>query len=140
MALVGGWLTASSLAATDARLQGVFEIIGQSEGKTVRRDFAFSPLCATGPCRKVALRREGPRGKHFRSTLKRTGTGRYKGKEPRQRIGRCKDGGKLLQSAKHRVKITRARNGRATAIRGRVRFKLSGCDRDAFTARYFGIR
>jgi hypothetical protein len=139
--LVGLLMVPVADSASEARLDGKFSIVGFSDGKTKRRDFTFTPLCGRGVCRKVALRREGPHQQHFRSTLKHTKRrGMYKGREHKQVVGHCGSGEKVYQVAKHRLFVVRAEKGRATAIRGRIKFIISGCERDVVKAFYFGER
>ncbi len=81
----------SPLRAT-ARLEGPFQLIGritaarhvlgERVGQTVVRTWTFTPRCAAGPCRTVALARQRTTGTdrlvlHLTATNRYTGTGRF---------------------------------------------------------------
>ena len=134
-----------AVAAPDGRLAGDYRITGKitkssdgSRGEVRSRIWRFRPLCNHGPCRRVLLVRHGPRGSAFRSFLKRKRAGVWRGVE-RKRIP-CAGRGRAKQKATIRLRITRkARDGRALAFRGRVKF-VHPCPDGRFVekARVFG--
>ena len=131
-------LPASASAATDAYLDGPFRVVSQETGDA--REYKFRALCVSGPCRGVALRREGPYNTKFNSVLHRKRAGVYRGKERSGVIGFCDNGEKVKQTVKHTVVIQRAENGRATAIRGRSKYNIYGCMEERARVRWFGER
>ena len=126
-------------AATDAHLSGPFRIVSEQSGDA--REYIFRALCPKPqPCEKVALRREGPYGSHFNSTLHRRSAGVYKGRERSGTVKECSGGGEAKQKVRHTITIQRAENGRATVIRGRSRYKMYGCVEEKTTVRFYGER
>ena len=70
------------------------------------------------------MRREGPLDFHFRSVLRRVGSGKYKGTEKSGRLI-CTTGGSGTQRIKFKFRIVDANDGKATAIQGRAKLKMN---------------
>jgi hypothetical protein len=137
--------TAALLAATAAtagggpRLSGKFRVVGTIGGNdlsipagTKTNDvFAFKAACGSGACATVKLDRDGGNHKHYKSTLHRTAAGVYAGTEGPEPYD-CPGTDAARFTARHTIKVTKARSGKATAIGGSTKIKITGCSVGTF--------
>ena len=122
-------------AGAGPQLKGSFDVTGTVKdsdyGPAVppgtKTTDAYSFKCASGSCAKVKLNRDAG-GRHFKSTLHKTGSGRYKGTEgpePYTCVDPLGDPGQF--TATHTIKVTKAANGHATKFSGQIKVVITGC-------------
>jgi hypothetical protein len=147
IALAVSTSTLAAGAAIEARLTGDFKVTGKitdsndgTQGDVRTRTYEFMPLCPTGPCQKVVLRREGPHGSHFKSTLRLVQPGKYRGTEDSGRIP-CGGGDRGTQTVHLAFSILAEELGEATAIEGRAKFDIRCAGEHTFQkAKIYGER
>ena len=136
--LLGLTAIASAAPKEPAQIDGDYEMTGRiyasndgTRGEVRSRSFRFTPLCSHASCRKVELTRDGPGGQVYRSILRRTKGGRFRGTE---RAGGISCPGPELgrQSADFVFWITRSEAGLATALRGKAYFRTKCPGEDPF--------
>jgi len=122
-------------AASGPRLNGSFKVtatilsndIGIPPGSVTSDVYVFKSACRKGSCAKVGLTRESG-GRDVKSTLHRTAPGVYKGNEgPEPYVCVNPIGTKGEFTGEHKIKVTKARKGRATKISGKTVIHISGC-------------
>jgi hypothetical protein len=130
-------LAAISMAADDARLDGVFKVTGTvkstdinglNPGDKSHDTYTFKPTCAHGPCDKIKLTRDSG-GRNVKSTLKEKKPGVYKGTEGPVNytcVSPLGDPGHF--SGVNKIVITDSHHGKATAISGTSKITFTGCD------------
>jgi len=135
VALLAVAMVGTGQAGSGPRLSGTFSVTGSVEGNdigipagTVTTDvYTFKPTCGSGGCAKVALTRKSG-GRNFKSTLKKTAPGVYKGTEGPAAYTCVKPIGTPGQfTADHKIKVTKSANGRATKISGDIKVHITGC-------------
>lgn len=127
------------MAGAGPRLHGSFNTVGTIKGNDLgvpagtKTDdvFKFTSRCKAGACAKIKLDRDGGDNSHYKSTLRKTRPGVYKGTEGPEPYT-CLDNDEATFTAKHTIKVTRARNGKATAIGGTTNIKIAGCSAGTF--------
>lgn len=124
------WIAVGAGAATDARVAGSFDVTakilkGDGAGTKVHRSYRFEPLCKSGVCNKVKLYREASTGAIIKSILARKARGVYKGKKS-TRFVCSKSSTKATTTETHRMKVVRAKNGRAVKLTGRSTYRSKG--------------
>jgi hypothetical protein len=128
---------AASPAGSGPRLNGTFQVtgsvvdndIGIPAGSEINDVFVFKSSCGgTGGCAKVALTRKSG-GRNVKSTLTRKAPGVYKGTEgpePYVCVDPIGTAGKF--TGDDTVTITKAKNGIAKKISGKLVSHLAGCE------------
>jgi hypothetical protein len=128
------------LAAGGPRLAGTFNVVGTihandfpgpiPDGTTTKDVFKFTG-CRRGGCAKVKLDRDGGDHSHYKSTLKKVRRGVYKGTEGPYGY-KCGNSHASTFTAVHTVKVTKSKDGKATAISGSSKVKIANCDVASF--------
>jgi hypothetical protein len=122
-------------AAGGPRLSGSFNVtmtiggndIGIPPGTVGTDVYTFKSTCGAGACSKVTLTRKSG-GRNFKSTLKKTALGLYKGTEGPFAYTCVKPLGAPGQfTADHKVKVTKSENGLAKKISGEIKIHITGC-------------
>jgi hypothetical protein len=126
------------MAAGGPRLAGTFDVVGTihendfnpgpiPDGTTTKDVFKFTASCkAPRACGKIKLDRDGGDHSHYKSTLTKTAAGVYKGTEGPFPY-KCGNTPNATFTAKHVVKVTRARNRRAKRIGGTSKVTITNC-------------
>ena len=122
------------LAGPGPRLHGTFKTVatikgndfGIAEGTKTNDVFKFTSRCPSGSCAKVKLDRDGGNHKHYKSTLRRTAPGVYKGTEGPYPYS-CLADTEATFTAKHVVRVTKTKDGKATAFGGRSNVTIADC-------------
>ena len=133
LALAGAVTTSAVLAAGGPRLAGTFDVTGTvhandfgiPDGNTTPDVWKFSG-CRKAGCRRVKLDRDGGNQAHYKSTLTKVRKGVYKGTEgpyPYQ----CPNAPGATFTAKHTVRVTKTKNGKATAFSGKSIVRIANC-------------
>jgi hypothetical protein len=133
-------LASTAMAAGGRRIAGTFDVVGTihgndfpgpiPDGTTTKDVFKFSG-CKKAGCAKVKLDRDGGDHSHYKSTLKKVRRGVYKGTEGPYPYS-CPGSPTSTFTAKHTVKITKAKDGKATAIGGSSKVKIANCSVASF--------
>jgi hypothetical protein len=122
-------------AGNGARLDGSFRMtatilsndIGIPPGSVTTEIYVFKSTCKSGACNRVGLTRESG-GRDIKSTLKRTAPGVYKGVEgPEPYVCVNPLGATGEFTGEHKITVTKAKNGRAKKISGKLVVHISGC-------------
>lgn len=121
------------MAGAGPRLAGTFKVVGTiksndfgiPEGRKTPDVFKFTSRCKSGGCARVKLDRDGGDHQHYKSTLRKTRPGVYKGTEGPYRYS-CLDSRSTF-IAKHTVRVTRAADGKATAFKGKTHIEIANC-------------
>jgi hypothetical protein len=132
-------LVPTVMAAAGPRLAGTFDVVGTIQGNdfgvpagtTTDDVFKFSSRCKSGECARVKLDRDGGDHSHYKSTLRRVRRGVYKGTEGPEPYS-CPDNNAATFTAKHTIKVTKAKKGKATAIGGSTKITIANCDAASF--------
>lgn len=127
------------MAGAGPRLHGSFNVVGTIKGNdlgvpagTKMPDvFKFTSRCKSGGCARVKLDRDGGDHSHYKSTLRKTRPGVYKGTEGPEPYT-CLDNDEATFTAKHTIKVTKAPDGKATAIGGKTNITIAGCSAGTF--------
>ncbi|MEA2462003.1 MAG: hypothetical protein QOH90_2180 [Actinomycetota bacterium] len=128
------------LAAGGPRLAGKFKVVGTihandfgiPDGTTTPDEFKFTAKCpAPRACAKIKLDRDGGNHSHYKSTLRKVKPGVYKGTEGPYPYS-CIDNNAATFTAKHTIKVTKAKSGKATAIGGSTKITIANCDAASF--------
>ena len=124
------------------RLAGKFQVDATIKGNdfkipqgTVTEDvYRFKSPCDEGGCRKVKLDRKGGSVEHhYKSTLRKESKGVYKGTEgPYEYACNVQGGENATFIAKHRIEVTKARNGKARKIAGKTDIEIEDCPFGSF--------
>jgi hypothetical protein len=123
----------AAMAAIGARLAGTFDVTGTIK----ENDFGIPPGtktpdvwkftgCRRTGCRRVNVDRDGGNHAHYKSTLRKVRRGVYKGTEGPYPYD-CPDNAHSTFTAAHTVKITKAKDGKATVIGGNSKVKIANC-------------
>src|SRR5215210_8084098 len=98
-----------------------------SGGRSGRNDvFKFTSKCASGGCARVKLDRDGGNHSHYKSTLRKTKPGVYKGTEGPYPYS-CLNDANATFTAKHTIRVTKTKNGKATAFSGNSKVTIANC-------------
>lgn len=117
------------------RLDGSFNVtgavrgndIGIPAGSPVHDTFAFKSTCGRGACKKVGLTRDAG-GRDVKSTLHMTKPGVYEGNEGPEPYTCVNPIGQPGQFTGHtKIKVTKAKSGKATKIAGQTHQTFTGC-------------
>lgn len=117
------------------RLDGTFAVtgavrdndIGIPAGSEVSDTFVFKSTCRSGACKRVGLTRKSG-GRNVKSTLRMTKPGVYEGNEGPEPYTCVNPIGQPGQFTGHnKIKVTTAKNGKATKIVGRTEQHITGC-------------
>jgi hypothetical protein len=122
-------------AGSGPRLDGSFRMtatvlsndIGIPPGSVTTETYVLKSTCKSGACSRVGLTRESG-GRDIKSTLKRTAPGVYKGiegPEPYVCVNPLGANGEF--TGEHKITVTKAKNGRAQKISGKLVVHISGC-------------
>jgi hypothetical protein len=126
------------MAAGGPRLAGTFSVVGTihendfnpgpiPDGTTTKDVFKFTASCkAPKACATIALDRDGGKHSHYKSTLRKTARGVYKGTEGPFPYS-CPGSNNATFTAKHVIRVTKARNRRAKTIGGTSKVKILNC-------------
>jgi hypothetical protein len=142
MIAVGGIALLASMAASTGqagsgpRLDGSFRMtatilsndIGIPSGTVTTDVYVFKSTCkGSGGCARVGLtRKSGER--NIKSTLKRTAPGVYKGTEGPVPYTCVKPLGAAGQfTGEHKITVTKAKNGKARKVSGKLVIHITGC-------------
>ena len=123
------------MAAVKARLAGTFDVTGTIK----ENDFGIPPGtktpdvwtftgCRRAGCKTVKVDRQGgaTANAHYKSTLHKVRRGVYKGTEGPYPYD-CPGRDDAMFTAAHTVKITKAKNGKATVVGGSSKVKITNC-------------
>jgi hypothetical protein len=121
------------LAAGGPRIAGTFDVTGTihandfgvADGTTTPDVWKFSG-CRKAGCRKVKLDRDGGNHAHYKSTLTKVRKGVYKGTEGPYPYS-CPNSPNATFTAKHTVRVTKTKDGKATAFSGKSNVKIANC-------------
>lgn len=121
-------------ASGGPRLQGAFKIAATIQGNDfgIRKGtktadvYKLTPTCPSGGCANVKLDRDGGNHAHYKSTLHRVASGKYKGTEGPEAYN-CPDNSAGSFTADHAIAVTRSENGRATKFTGSIKIHFKGC-------------
>jgi hypothetical protein len=119
------------------RLNGTFQVtatilgndIGIPAGTETTDVYVFKSTCGgTGGCAKVGLTRKSG-NRNVKSTLSRSAPGVYKGTEgPEPYTCVSPIGNKGQFTGDHKITVTKAKNGKAKKITGKLVIHITGCD------------
>ena len=135
LAVVVALVTASAaFALAGPRLGGTFNVVGTihandfgiPDGPTTPDVWKFTSKCRRGQCRTVKVDRDGGNHAHYKSTLTRVRKNVYKGTEGPYPYS-CPDNAHSTFTAKHTIKITKSKNGKATEFSGKSNVKIANC-------------
>jgi hypothetical protein len=136
VALLSALVVASGEAGSGPRLNGTFQVtgtvggndIGIPAGTETTDVYVFKSTCSgTGGCAKVNLTRKSG-GRNVKSILKKTAPGAYKGSEGPLPYTCVKPLGAAGQfTGENRIKVTKAKNGKAKKISGKLVVHITGC-------------
>lgn len=128
-------VAALAQAGAGPRLNGSFRVtatilsndIGIPVGSVTTDTYVFKSTCRKGGCARVGLTRDAGE-RDVKSTLRRTAPGVYKGNEgPEPYVCVNPIGEKGEFTGEHKIKVTKARRGRATRISGKTVIHITGC-------------
>ena len=117
------------------RLNGSFRMtatilsndIGIQPGSVTTDVYVFKSSCGKGGCPSVGLTRESG-DRNVKSTLKKTAPGVYKGTEgPEPYVCVNPIGTPGTFTGDHKITVTKAKNGKAQKISGKLVIHISGC-------------
>lgn len=126
------------MATGGPRLAGTFNVVATihendfnpgpiPDGTTTKDVFKFTAPCrAPKACAKIKLDRDGGDHSHYKSTLTKTAPGVYKGTEGPFPY-KCGNDPNSTFTAKHVIRVTKARNGRARRIGGTSKVTIANC-------------
>jgi hypothetical protein len=122
------------LAGAGPRLHGSFKTVatikandlGAAEGTKANDVFKFTSRCKSGACARVKLDRDGGDGSHYKSTLRKVRPGVYKGTEGPFPYS-CPNQPNATFTAKHTIKVTKTKDGKATAFGGNSKITVANC-------------
>jgi hypothetical protein len=101
--------------------------LGVADGTTTKDVFKFTASCkAPKACAKIKLDRDGGNHSHYKSTLTKTAPGVYKGTEGPYPLT-CAGSPNATFTAKHVIRVTKARNGKARRIGGTSKVAAENC-------------
>ena len=127
------------LAGAGPRLAGTFDVTGTIKDNdfgippdTKTPDvFKFTSKCKSGGCKRVKLDRDGGDHSHYKSTLQKVKRGVYRGTEGPYPY-KCPDNANSTFTAQHTVRVSKTKNGKATAFTGSSKVKIANCDFASF--------
>jgi hypothetical protein len=143
LALLAAGLVALSapaaLAGAGPRLHGSFKTVatikendfGIAEGTKTNDVFKFTSSCPSGGCARVKLDRDGGKHQHYKSTLRKVRPGVYKGTEGPFAYS-CPGSPNATFTAKHTIRVTKTRAGKATAFGGNSKVTIANCSFASF--------
>jgi hypothetical protein len=126
------------MAAGGPRLAGTFDVVATihendfnpgpiPDGTTTKDVFKFTASCkAPKACAKIKLDRDGGDHSHYKSTLTKTAPGVYKGTEGPFPYT-CGNNANATFTAKHVIRVTKAKNRRAKRISGTSKVTIANC-------------
>jgi hypothetical protein len=141
LGLVAAFLAVTAptvIAAGGPRLAGTFDVVGTihendfnpgpiPDGTTTKDVFKFTASCkAPKACAKIKLDRDGGDHSHYKSTLSKTAPGVYKGTEGPFPYT-CGNNADATFTAKHVIRVTKAKNRRAKRIGGTSKVTIANC-------------
>jgi hypothetical protein len=141
LGLVAAFLAVTAptvIAAGGPRLAGTFDVVGTihendfnpgpiPDGTTTKDVFKFTASCkAPKACAKIKLDRDGGDHSHYKSTLSKTAAGVYKGTEGPFPYT-CGNNADATFTAKHVIRVTKAKNRRAKRIGGTSKVTIANC-------------
>jgi hypothetical protein len=122
------------LAGTGPRLNGSFKTVatihgndlGIADGTKTNDVFKFTSRCPSGACARVKLDRDGGNHKHYKSTLRKVKPGVYKGTEGPFPYT-CANEANSTFTTKHTIRVTKTKDGKATAFGGTSKVTITNC-------------